>query len=302
VKVTGIGGGHGLAATLRAARTYADGIAAVVTVADDGGSSGRLTRELGVPPPGDIRNCLVALADESELASLYQHRFKGGALAGHTLGNLLIAALTEMTGDFAAAVHRAGELLGARGKVHPATTELVDMRALVNDAVVHGQVAVAQTEDPIRAVYLEPPNPSAHSPAVAAIRDADQVILGPGSLFTSLLATLLVPGIGTALKETGAKRILVTNTRAQRGETSGLDAGAHVTAVLAHTGARCIDAVVVQHPVIDDDGVPYDRAELDALGIEVCEADVASSEGPHDPGRLGAALEGLGADRMNLPA
>lgn len=299
MRVVGIGGGHGLAATLRAARSYADEVAAVVTVADDGGSSGRLTRELGVPPPGDLRNCLVALADESELARVYQHRFGSGALTGHTLGNLLIAALTEMTGDFAAAVARAGELVGARGSVHPATTELVDMRALVDGDVVRGQVAVAQAEGPIQAVYLEPPRPVAHEPAVRAICAADQVVLGPGSLFTSLIATLLVPGIRHAVRETGAKRILVVNSRAQKGETSGLDGTAHVKAVLAHTGPGYLDAVVVQRPVLGDEGVPYDRAELEALGVEVWEADVASPDGPHDPERLAAALAGVGTDRMS---
>ncbi|MDQ3985666.1 MAG: 2-phospho-L-lactate transferase CofD family protein, partial [Actinomycetota bacterium] len=154
MRVTGIGGGHGLAATLRAARTYADEIEAVVTVADDGGSSGRLSRELGIPPPGDIRNCLVALSDDSELAQLCQHRFGSGPLTGHTLGNLLIAALTETTGDFAAAVERTGALLKARGRVHPSTTELVSMRAQVQGGVVKGQVAVAQSQGLIQAVYL----------------------------------------------------------------------------------------------------------------------------------------------------
>ena len=138
MKVAGIGGGHGLAATLRAARLFADEVTAVVTVADDGGSSGRITRELGIPPPGDLRNCLVALAGNSELAELYQHRFESGALTGHTLGNLLIAALTEMTGDFAEAVRRAGALLASQGRVLPATTQLVDMRALVEGNVVRG--------------------------------------------------------------------------------------------------------------------------------------------------------------------
>lgn len=298
MRVVGIGGGHGLAATLKAARSYADEIAAVVTVADDGGSSGRLTRELGVPPPGDIRNCLVALADESELARLYQHRFGNGALTGHTLGNLLIAALTEMTGDFAAAVGRAGELVGAQGDVYPATTELVDMRALVKGDVVRGQVAVAQTQDPIQAVYLEPSHPAAYPPAMEAIYAADQVVLGPGSLFTSLIATLLVPGIRHAVRETSAKRILVLNSRAQRGETWGLDATAHVEAILAHIGPSCVDAVVVQCPVLDDDGVACDRAEVEGLGVELCEADVASPEGPHDPDRLAAAIAALGTDRM----
>ncbi|HYO61617.1 MAG TPA: 2-phospho-L-lactate transferase CofD family protein, partial [Actinomycetota bacterium] len=143
MRVTGIGGGHGLAATLTAARHYASEIAAVVTVAVDGGSSGKLTRELGIPPPGDIRNCLVALAGDDDRARLYQHRFQSGALTGHTVGNLVIAALTEMKGDFAEAVAAAGRMLGCEGRVHPATSEMVTLMAQVRDGVVRGQVAVA---------------------------------------------------------------------------------------------------------------------------------------------------------------
>ena len=292
MRVTGIGGGHGLAATLRAARTYADEIEAVVTVADDGGSSGRLSRELGIPPPGDIRNCLVALADDSELARLCQHRFGSGPLTGHTLGNLLIAALTEITGDFAAAVERAGTLLEARGRVHPATIELVSMRARVEGGVVKGQVAVAQSQGLIQAVYLKPDDPPAHPDAVQAIRDADQVVLGPGSLFTSLIATLLVPGIRDALQRTQARRIFVCNARMQKGETQGLDAAAHVQALFAHAGPYCVDAVVVQSPPLSVDGVPVDRRSLEFLGPEVVEAHVAELDG-HSPELLGKVLAGL---------
>lgn len=294
MKVVGIGGGHGLAATLRAARLFADEVTAVVTVADDGGSSGRITRELGIPPPGDIRNCLVALAGDSELAELYQHRFESGTLTGHTLGNLLIAALAEMTGDFAEAVQRAGTLLGSKGRVLPATTELVDMRALVDGDVVRGQVAVAQTSAPIQAVYLEPADPRAYAPAVEAICAADLVVLGPGSLFTSLIATLLVPGIREALRNMKGPRVLVANARIQKGETSGLDISAHIEAVLAHVGHDCLDAVIVQAPVLADDGVPHDRSAVEALRIAVIEADVAAPSGSHDPQRLAGVLSTLG--------
>ncbi len=294
MKVVGIGGGHGLAATLRTARIYADEITGVVTVADDGGSSGRLTRELGVPPPGDIRNCLVALAANEELARLFQHRFDSGALTGHTVGNLVIAALTETTGDFGEAVRRAGELLDATGSVLPATTELVTLFARVNGGEVKGQVAVAQTKAPIQAVYLEPPRPQAYPRAVEAILAADQVVLGPGSLFTSLIATLLVPGIRTALQETNACRVFVCNTRMQKGETETLDAANHVQALLAHAGAFCVDAVVVQTPEIAVDGVAVDRAALEFLGVDVIGADVAKPDGAHDPQALAAVLKGLG--------
>ncbi|HEX2240826.1 MAG TPA: uridine diphosphate-N-acetylglucosamine-binding protein YvcK [Actinomycetota bacterium] len=293
MKVVGLGGGHGLAATLRAALQYADEIAAVVTVADDGGSSGRLSRDLGIPPPGDIRNCLVALADDSSLARVFQHRFSSGALTGHTVGNLVIAALTEQTGDFAAAVEAAGELLDVRGHVFPATTELVRLNARVDGGVVSGQVAVAQTRPPIQAVYLEPADPSAHEPAVGALLDADQVVLGPGSLFTSLIATLLVPDIRAALQRTTARRVFVCNARMQKGETEGLGAAAHVEAVLAHTGPDAIDAVVVQDPPREQEGVTLDHAALEFTGIEIVAADVADESGAHDPGRLAAVLRQL---------
>src|SRR3712207_2278115 len=160
------------------ARHYASDIAAVVTVADDGGSSGKLTRELGIPPPGDIRNCLVALAGDDDRARLYQHRFRSGALTGHTVGNLVIAALTEMKGDFAEAVAAAGRMLGCEGRVYPATGEMVTLMAQVRDGVVRGQVAVAETKDPIQALFLEPRSPRANRDAAQAILDADQVVLG----------------------------------------------------------------------------------------------------------------------------
>lgn len=293
MNVVGLGGGHGLATSLRAALSYADGVSAVVTVADDGGSSGRLTQELGIPPPGDIRNCLVALAEDSDLAALYQHRFESGALTGHTAGNILIAALTEMLGDFSSAVAEAGKLLRCVGRVYPATTQLVELGAHVIGGRLQGQVAVGHTTSRIQAVYLTPPDPEAHPPAVEAILAADQVILGPGSLFTSLIATLLVPGIRKSLYDTRGRRVFVCNTRMQKGETEGLDAAAHVEALLAHVGAFAIDTVVVQAPEADPDGVKVDRRALGYSGIEVVEADIADETGTHDPNRLAAVLSSL---------
>ena len=293
MKVTGIGGGHGLAVTLRAARTYADDVQAVVTVADDGGSSGRLTRTLGIPPPGDIRNCLVALSDETNLAEVYQHRFSSGPLTGHSVGNLIIAALTELTGSFSEAVAEAGRLLGAHGAVHPATNDLVTMRARVEGKVVKGQVAVAQTEGRIQAVYIKPRDPEPNPAAVQAVLDADQVILGPGSLFTSLIATLLVPRLRAALRDTDAARVFVLNNRMQKGETQGLDATAHVEALLAHTGPTSVDCVVVQSPTLRGDGIDVDLEALEALGLNVIESDLTNAEGGHDPERLGKVLSDL---------
>lgn len=293
MRVVGIGGGHGLAATLRAARRYATDVSAVVTVADDGGSSGRLTRELGIPPPGDIRNCLVALADSTELTKVYQHRFQSGTLTGHTAGNLLIAAMAEIYGDFAKGVEAAGKLLGSKGNVYPATVELVELNARVDGRIVSGQVAVAQTQKPIQVVYLHPPGPSAFPGAVDAIMSADQVVLGPGSLFTSLIATLLVPGIRKALQATSARRVFVCNSRMQKGETEGLDAPAHLEAVLAHTGPFAVDAVVVQSPVIPTDGVEINLSGLRSSGVDIIEADISNPDGSHDPQRMAGVLSRL---------
>lgn len=293
LKVVGIGGGHGLAATLRAARLYASDVAAVVTVADDGGSSGRLTRELGIPPPGDIRNCLVALASNDRLGELYQHRFTDGALTGHTMGNLLIAALTEMTGDFGVAVEEAGRLVGAVGAVYPATTRLVKLGAHVEGGRISGQVAVARSRRPIYEAYLDPPDPPAYEPAVAAIASADQIVLGPGSLFTSLIATLLVPQIRRAVIDAPGEKIFVCNNRVQKGETEGFTASAHVAALGAHLPAAQLDAIVVQSPELVTDGVALDLHGLDGGVVKVVEADVSTESGAHDASALAEVLREL---------
>lgn len=293
LKVVGIGGGHGLAATLRAARLYASDIAAVVTVADDGGSSGRLTRELGIPPPGDIRNCLVALASNDALGELFQHRFTEGALTGHTMGNLLIAALTEMTGDFGTAVEEAGRLVGARGTVYPATTRLVKLGAHVEGGHITGQVAVARSTRPIYEAYLEPPDPPGHEGATAAIGDADQIVLGPGSLFTSLIATLLVPEIRQALVDAPGKKVFVCNNRVQKGETEGFTASAHVAALGAQVPAAQLDAIVVQSPELAVEGVVNDLDGIAGGRTKVVEADVSDETGAHDPSSLAEVLRGL---------
>ncbi len=293
MKVVGIGGGHGLATTLRAARLYASEVSAVVTVADDGGSSGRLTAELGIPAPGDIRNCLVALANDSTLAHIFQHRFSEGTLEGHPIGNLIIAALVKEMGDFAAGVQEAGRLLQAEGRVHPATTEVVTLSAIVEGGVVDGQVAVAQTDKRIRSVHLRPSTPAANREAVYAILGADQIVIGPGSLFTSMIATLLVPGIGQALRDTDAQRVLVVNSRQQPGETEGLDAVSHVRAFLGHVGQGSLDVALVQSPVLALDGVPLNPHAWRFPDVKLIEADVARSDGGHDPRALAEVLRSL---------
>lgn len=288
MRVVGLGGGHGLAETLRAALTYADDVHAVVTVADDGGSSGRLTAELDIPAPGDIRNCLAALSENAGLAALFQHRFTRGALQGHALGNLVIAALTEMHG-FPEAVREAGRIVGARGQVHPATADPVRLVAVADDGLVGGQVAVARSRSRIRSVHLDPEEAPADPGAVAAIESADQVVLGPGSLFTSIIATLLVPGIRRAVGRTRATRVFVCNARPQPGETESLTAIEHVQALVAYLGPGSLDAVIVQSPAIHP-GMRVAAGEWGIGGVKLIEADVATAEGRHDPGRLAPVM------------
>lgn len=290
MRVVGIGGGHGLAQTLKAARSYADSVSAIVTVADDGGSSGRLTAELGIPAPGDIRNCLVALSDRDDLASLFQHRFTSGTLAGHALGNLVIAALTERLG-FARAVEEAGRMVGAVGSVHPATTELVRLKAVADEGMVTGQVAVARTGSRIRSVHLEPPAPAADPAAVAAIEAADQIVMGPGSLFTSIIATLLVPDIGAAVAASAATKVFVCNARPQPGESESLDVVDHVRALVDHLGPGTLDVAVIQSP--PSDPVMVAAPDWDVAGVKPVEANVVTEAGTHDPGRLAGVLRDL---------
>jgi len=280
--VVALGGGHGLAATLRAARAYAGEVCAVVSVADDGGSSGRLRHALGVPPPGDLRRCLVALGDDDSLwGRAFEHRFGAGELEGHALGNLVIAGLAAAGGDFLAALDEAGRLVGAAGRVLPATVAPVVLRAVAGGAEVQGQVAVA-TAGGIASLSLVPPDAAAPPAALAALAAADQVVLGPGSLFTSVLAAAVVPGIRAALAATAAPVVYVCNLRPQLPETAGYDAAAHVAALAAHG--------------VEPDVVLWDPAAMEAgdLAVRAVAASLARPGGEgHDPAKLAAALADL---------
>jgi len=267
-RVVAIGGGHGLSATLRAVRRYADDVTAVVSVADDGGSTGRLRDALGIPPPGDIRKCLVALAAPNSLwAIVFEHRFDSGELEGHALGNLIIAGLASATGDFMAAIDEAGRLLNTAGRVVPATTLPVVLKAEAASGSIEGQVNV-QNSGRLSAVSLVPPDPPAPQAAIDAIASADQVVIGPGSLFTSVLAAAVVPGIREALATTQAQKVYVANLRPQIPETEGYDVAAHVDALMAH-GVE-VDHVLAHteaQPLARDDGLAHDPARLaKALG------------------------------------
>ncbi len=287
--VVALGGGHGLAVALRAARRYADGITAVVSVADDGGSSGRLRRDLAVLPPGDLRKCLLALAAPGNVwAETFEYRFTAGDLTGHSLGNLVLAGLVETLGDPIAAIDEAARLLGVTGLVRPVTAEPVVLKAEVDGASVEGQVAVMTHGGRIGRVELVPADAPAAPDVAAAILAADQVVLAPGSLYTSLLPVLTVPEVRAAVAATAAQVVQVCNLRPQPPETTGLDAADHLRAVLDH-GAR-VD--VFCYEAAGD--LPVDEAEIQTFGVRPVGAHVArDSRLVHDPARLAQALADL---------
>jgi uncharacterized cofD-like protein len=309
--VAAIGGGHGLAAALTAIRGYAGDTTAIVSVADDGGSSGRLTTGLGIPAPGDIRRCLLALTpDVSVWSELFSYRFGTDVgtddpsdpvdIAGHSLGNLIIAALTDLAGDFASAVSWAGGLLGAMGRVVPAAGGAVTLAALVDGRLVEGQVNIAAGRGRIDRLDIGPAGVTAHPDAIAAIRSADQIVLAPGSLYTSVLAALAVPGIAQAVNESTAPLVVVLNMVTEDGETLGLDGIAHLEAFHRVGGLERAGGIVVHEgriPVSPPlDVVTLDDAEAAGYGWTVIRADVADESAPramHDPAKLCSVLATL---------
>jgi uncharacterized cofD-like protein len=274
---------------LRAARQYATELTAVVSVADDGGSSGRLRRDLNVLPPGDLRKCLVALAGPNRVwVNAFEHRFRAGELDGHSLGNLILTGLGETLGDPVAAIDAAARLLDAVGRVRPATVERVELKAHVDGGSVHGQVAVMTTGGRIRRVELVPPDARADPDAVAAIAAADQVVLAPGSLYTSLLSVLGVPGLRDAVAATPGHVVQVCNLRPQPPETTGLDAADHLRAVLDHGGR--VDTFLYER----DGALPVDEDRIRGWDVRPAGAPVAGRSGlVHDPARLAQALTDL---------
>ncbi|MGH8925894.1 MAG: gluconeogenesis factor YvcK family protein [Acidimicrobiia bacterium] len=299
-KVVALGGGHGLAVTLRAVRSYAGEITAVVAVADDGGSSGRLTSGLGIPPPGDIRRCLLALTpDRTIWAELFEYRFAGGDIEDHSLGNLLLAALSEITGDFGAAVEVAGRMLQIVGRVVPAANKAAELRALVDGQEIVGQAEITKTRG-IASISLAPEDLEPNPTALAAIAGADQIILGPGSLFTSLLAVLLVPGIAEAWQKSAARKVFVLNLIDQDGETMGLSGADHLR-ILAATGRIGGPGVVVVHDgrlslPARHEAITVDADTALAWGWDVATADVVDPDADwpeHQATSLGKMLASL---------
>lgn len=323
-KVVAVGGGTGIPALLRGMKHYTSNIAAVVTVADDGGSSGRLRSEFGILPPGDIRNCLVALADtEPLMEKLFQYRFNhGSGLTGHPFGNLFILAMTETTGNFYDAVRASSQVLAIRGRVMPSTLDQVILRAqLSNGQVVTGESIIAKSGSPIRRVFLEEVTngPDQGGPitalpdAVEAIEEADVIVLGPGSLYTSIMPNLLVPGIADALRRSKAWKVYVCNIMTEPGETDGYSVSQHIKALIDHAGYGIINTCLVNNKPISDQllqkyleknatPVSVDVKEAQRLGVDLVQADLLDSHQEyvrHDSDKLAWHIGRLFVERRN---
>jgi uncharacterized cofD-like protein len=306
LNIVALGGGTGLATLLRGLKHYSSNLTAVVTVFDDGGSSGRLRRELGILPPGDIRHCLVALAEAEPLMTrLFEYRFRGGALDGHAFGNLFIASLTGVTGDLELAVKETSKVLNIRGRVLPTTGHDVVLVAELEDGrVIEGESSITQARGRIRRVSLRPADAYPLPEVLEAIADADLILIGPGSLYTSVIPNLLVRGVADALRETHAPCVYVCNVMTQPGETDGYSAADHMRAIYSHTGADLFSYVIVntQPPrnriLLDryaaQGSVPVDPAlsDLQALGLVPVGLPLVSEEEllRHDPLRLASAV------------
>ncbi len=310
-KIVTIGGGTGLSTMLRGLKHHTANITAIVTVADDGGSSGRLRRELGVLPPGDFRNCIVALADAEPLMSrLFQYRFgQGSGLDGHSFGNLFIVAMSGITGNFDEAIREASRVLAVRGQIMPSTLENVTLCAELSDGEpVHGESKISETTQPIRRVYLQPERPAAYPEAVRAIIDADLVVIGPGSLYTSILPNLLVDGIAKALTATDAMKLYVCNVATQPGETDGFRVSDHVSTLLSHIRGNPLDMVLANNnlslageikPEWNVQQVVADPHAFRQDGPELTLADVVDPRNPlrHSPEKLSLAIMRLYEER-----
>ena len=307
-KITAIGGGTGLSTMLRGLKKYTRNLTAVVTVADDGGGSGVLRRDIGMPPPGDIRHCMEALANvEPIMQRLLTYRFTEGALAGQSFGNLILAALNGVTGSFEEAVSQMSQVLAITGRVLPVTSADVQLEAVFeNGARVVGESKICdvkkQQDCRIHHVELIPAKPKALPAALEAVREADLLLLGPGSLYTSVIPNLLVAGVPEAIRESDALKIYICNIMTQDGETEGYTAADHLEALMDH-GAKvdlCLansapvgEGLVERYRAEDAAPLVVDRERISAMGLELVERPVASAGGDyarHDPDKLAAAV------------
>jgi len=318
VRIVAIGGGTGLSMLLRGLKAHvaprrqrnspqpiAD-LAAVVTVTDDGGSSGRLRREYNVLPPGDLRNCMVALSeDEALLGRLFQYRFHSGrGLRGHSFGNLFLTALCDVTGDFTRAVRVSSEVLAIRGRIFPSTNQLVSLEAaLANGKVIAGETRIGATRIPIRRVRLVPRKVKPLPEVLEAIAAADLILLGPGSLFTSIIPNLLVSGFAEAIEKSRATRVYIANLMTQPGETLGYTLMDHVRAIRQHTGRKIIDCIVLNNKPLapevlrrykseDAEPVFVDHLELQRMGLQCVSDNLLEVHGVvrHNSSRLASLL------------
>jgi uncharacterized cofD-like protein len=301
-RIVVIGGGTGLSTLLHGLKRYTTNLTAIVTVADDGGSSGRLRQEFNILPPGDIRNCLVALADTEPLMQrLFQHRFAGdSALGGHSFGNLFITAMTQITGDFERAVRASSKVLAIRGRVVPSTNATVRLAAEHEDgSLTLGETKISNADAPIRRLYLEPTDCQPTRDALQAIREANAIVFGPGSLFTSIIPNLLVSGMVEAIVTSKALRIYVCNVMTQSRETAGFTASDHVRSLVAHTSPGLIQLCLVNTEPVPDallekyrqEGafpVEPDTDQIRALGYQVMADNLISTENyvRHDPDKV----------------
>ncbi len=301
-RVVAVGGGTGLSALLSGIKMYTSNITAIVTVTDTGGSSGRIREEMDMLPPGDIRNCLVALADAGPLIrDLFQYRFEDGeGLKGHSFGNLFITALSKVTGDFEKAVAESSKVLAIRGRVIPSTLEKVTLVGeFMDGTTIEGETNITDAQKPLRNIRLNPENCSACPEALDAIENADLIILGPGSLYTSILPNLLIHDIYDAILKSDAYKLYINNVMTQPGETEGFSAWDHLRVLLEHTDPRIVDACFVNtQPVPEElvakyrkkgaEPVEMDLEKIREKGYEIIEGDILSTDGQvrHDPDRL----------------
>ncbi|WP_047980803.1 gluconeogenesis factor YvcK family protein [Ornithinibacillus contaminans] len=309
-RVVVIGGGTGMPVLLRGIKNYPVQLTALVTVADDGGSTGRLRNEMAIPAPGDIRNVIAAMSEvEPMLLQLFQHRFSdGNDLSGHSMGNLLLAAMTSITGDFYTGIKEISRVLNVKGKIYPISNENISLHAEMQDGtIVEGESNIPLANKRIKRVYLEPEDVAPLPNAIKAIESADLIVISPGSLFTSIMPNLIIPQIDTALRNTAAKVVYVCNVMTQAGETTGFSASDHVQAIVNHVGETIIDAIVVHNEKIDPEirdayagenaePVEFDIDRLLDMGLQIIEGDIidhTKSTIRHDTEKIAKLLYSL---------
>jgi len=311
-KIVAIGGGTGMANLLRGLKRYTSNLTAIVTVADDGGSSGRLRRDRNIIPPGDIRNCIAALAESEPLVTeLFQHRFEdreGDDIGGHSFGNLFITAMADVTGSMERAIAETSRVLNVRGEILPSALADVTLSARFRDGTtIRGESRIPDTGEPPEAVFIEPSEVAANPRAVRAIREADVIVIGPGSLYTSVLPNLLVPELGKALVEAEAHRIFISNVATQRGETDGYDAADHYGALRRHLGSDAVAQVVLANSNLPSEPLPEEwrstpvtaPGDADYGGARLVLLDIVDHEKRyrHDGERLASAVMRLYYER-----